>query len=69
MKSPARPLTMSASCEQDADVPTNLERKFQGDLNLPPRKRAADVSESGTVDVIVGGLKIRVIEQVKKLGA
>ena len=58
-----------ASCRQDADVPTNLERNFHGELNLPRRKRASDCAESGTVDVRVSGLEIRVIEQIKKLGA
>ena len=47
----------------------SLERKFHGDLNLPRRKRAADVSESGTRNIGIRRLKIRAIEQIKKLGA
>jgi hypothetical protein len=36
---------------------------------LPSRKRAANVSESGAVDVGISGLKIRAVEQIEKLGA
>ena len=60
---------MSAACRQTADIPTILEWKFQSELNLPRQKSAADVSESGTGDVRIGGLKIRAIEQIEKLGA
>ena len=46
-----------------------LKVELCGELNLSGWKRAADVSERRARDVGVGGLKIRAVEQIEKLGA
>ena len=48
---------------------TNLERHFNGELDLSRRKRATDCSESGTGNIRIRSLKIRVIEYIEELGA
>ena len=48
---------------------SNLERELYGELNLTSRKRAANCSECGAVDVGIRRLEIRSIEQIKEFSA